>query len=1266
MQSLAYLLTDLRDIQLLPPETLERVEQGLRGRSANPEAVAKAMVQRGWLTPFQAEQLLEGQAQALVVGPYHLLEPVGEGGMGQVYKARHKLMNRIVALKLIRPEYLMSPAALSRFRREVQAVAKLTHPNIVLAFDAAEIDGTHILVMEYIEGTDLARLEADQGPLPWATACEYVRQAALGLQHAHDHALVHRDIKPSNLMLDTLSGRIKLLDLGLSRTLNGDAEQATNLTQSGALMGTPDYLAPEQALDPHGVDIRADIYSLGCTFYHILTGRPPFAGDSALEKIIKHREIEPVPVEVKRPDVPRGLGLVLKRMLAKRPEDRYQTPAEVAQALEPFVGEIAQGPSTLFPTNTQSSSRVINLGGISLQVEDESELRPGSKSPSSTTLLARRDRMGNRKRRAGIVAGLAALAILGVVALFIVLRLQTEEGTLEIRLSEPDVEVRVDGKSQTIDVNSRTVGPIALKADREHKLEIRRGDEVLRTEWFKLRKGKQEIIDARWIPRDAAEVEAKAKTNPNTKETSPPAVVSDSPSPPTPPTPAPEPPAIVSESPASPTTQPTVARAPVIDRLGTWQPGMDPDAWPGLIPRPARFPGVKRWQVETVAPRSFVSNVAWSPDSRFVACTGFMEHVRIYDAQTLRLVRLFPFRRAWDTPLAWDPKGRWLAVAAAPRTIRLWDVTEGKEGPNLGGLPGRVETLAWSPDGSRLAASGSWNNGSIRLWDTSTWHEVASNFQGQDEGGDIHGLAWSPDGTRLAATFSDQTVRIWKVPGGESTRVIPSSAHNAQVQAVVWSPDSRCIAYGTGDTVRIWNVAQDRAGPTLNAPGATVQGLAWSPNGRHILASCSDGEHRMWDLNNDGQRDPSFRSKTYLAGSTVSFSPDGKRLAASAGGNGLLIWEASKPEPEPLGKRTLLEGMAFSPDGRRLASALPSGAIPILNAKDGRLIAALRGHHPRNYPPPVRSLAFSPDSQRLASAGVEAIRIWNLDTGTPERPLVGGAPFNAVAWSPDGRQLVSGGNDGRVRIWNVRQGTQAVILGDTPSAKRRARSGAGSPILAVAWSPDGRRIAAGSTDRMVWLWSATDGSPEPILPESEGAIALSALAWSPDSRRLVASNRQIIRIWDIADRESLVTLPGSKDVSGLAWSPDGNWLATGTENAHNVGVWDIAAGKAVAEFREHQWSYIWVAWGPDSRRIASSGWDGQICLWDREADHPLLWVAVALPDERFGARFAAFSAAGEWLHPDPALEEQFIYVVESPEGRIELLAPREFRLRTGN
>jgi serine/threonine protein kinase len=323
----------LERVPLLSADQQAALNRELLPGCSDPQSLARQLLQRGWLTPYQINRLLADRAGELVVGPYILLERLGEGGAGQVFKARHQHMNRLVALKLVRKDALADKETVGRFQREIQALAQLEHPNVIHAYDAGPAGSNFFLAMEYVEGVDLQRLVKEKGPLPVEQACDYIRQAACGLAYIHERGLVHRDIKPSNLLLAQAHGLpsvglVKILDLGLARPQK-PVDNA--LTGMGAVaIGTLDYMSPEQALDFHTADIRADIYSLGCTFYYLLAGRAPFEGGTAAQILLAHQRTEPPPLEPVRPDV----FLILRRMIAKSPEDRFQTPEEVKDALE--------------------------------------------------------------------------------------------------------------------------------------------------------------------------------------------------------------------------------------------------------------------------------------------------------------------------------------------------------------------------------------------------------------------------------------------------------------------------------------------------------------------------------------------------------------------------------------------------------------------------------------------------------------------------------------------------------------------------------------------------------------------------------------------------------------------------------------------------------------------------------------------------------------------------------------------------------------------
>lgn len=350
----------LRQHSLLSPDQLADLPHLAQGRCGDARSLAKLLIQKGWLTVYQVNQLLLGNGRELAIGPYHVVEKLGQGGLSQVFMARHREHGYLVAIKMIKPEVFANEEGRTQFLQEVEAMARLDHVNIVQFCDADRWEDTYYFAMEYVDGIDLGKVVRLSGALAVPDACDYIRQAAMGLQHAYERNLVHRDIKPVNLFLtqeyigsggvrqgsnaktkSTMHAvpLIKILDWGLAclRSPKGctQPEPIENIARN--VVGTADYLSPEQARNANTVDIRGDIYSLGCSYYYLLTGRAPFPDGTLMQKIMQHQQAEPMPIDSFRGDVPAGVTAIIKRMMAKRPEDRFQTPASVALALLPYT-----------------------------------------------------------------------------------------------------------------------------------------------------------------------------------------------------------------------------------------------------------------------------------------------------------------------------------------------------------------------------------------------------------------------------------------------------------------------------------------------------------------------------------------------------------------------------------------------------------------------------------------------------------------------------------------------------------------------------------------------------------------------------------------------------------------------------------------------------------------------------------------------------------------------------------------------------------------
>jgi eukaryotic-like serine/threonine-protein kinase len=343
----------LRESRLLSDDQLDQLEGQVN--TTDMTKLSAHLLESEWLTAYQLKRIVEGQPRGLLLGQYRVLGELGEGGFGKVYKAVHGMMNRVAAVKVIAPKWAQNPSGRNLFLREVSAITRLTHPNIALAYDANQTDDMLWFAMEYVEGLNLEQFVARRNPLPIPFVCSVMLQVARALQFAHENGIVHRDVKPANLLLpgadasalgrgletapqpvcryDSAGALVKVVDFGLAKFFPIGTPQASSICQEGACVGTPLYMSPEQARNSHRVDIRSDLYSLGCVFYFALTGRPPFQGATPVEVVTQHLEREPEPLASLRPDVPPEVAGIVHRLLAKKAERRFQTPLAFIESL---------------------------------------------------------------------------------------------------------------------------------------------------------------------------------------------------------------------------------------------------------------------------------------------------------------------------------------------------------------------------------------------------------------------------------------------------------------------------------------------------------------------------------------------------------------------------------------------------------------------------------------------------------------------------------------------------------------------------------------------------------------------------------------------------------------------------------------------------------------------------------------------------------------------------------------------------------------------
>lgn len=463
---------------LLSEEDIASIRQTLseKGLEQTPQNLVRIAIQLGKMTLFQGKLLLSKDSKSLTLGAYLILDKIGQGGMGSVYKAKHKSMERVVAIKVLRRQATLSGDSIKRFQREVLAAGKLIHPNIVTAFDAGEQNGVHYLVMEFVGGEDLKSLVDRKGALPISEAVDYILQASKALQYAHQKQIIHRDIKPANLLLDQ-SGTVKVLDMGLARIMKeAEDDQQHSLTADGAVMGTVDYLPPEQSFDTKSADERSDIYSLGCTLFTLLTGRPVYEGNTLVQKILAHRESEVPSLKSFCPAVPDALDGLFQSMVAKNPDSRPQSMSVVVDLLEkiatgkPSTDTIQSGQAEV--SAQEAFLETLILGASDTLASSASISQPTvaieSKATLSQSIVSPIKRTKPKRNFLPLAVVGASIVIISLVMCgFWLTYPRTAEITL--RYSANDLEAL---KGATIKLDNGTAIPLQMNANKEQVIEL--------------------------------------------------------------------------------------------------------------------------------------------------------------------------------------------------------------------------------------------------------------------------------------------------------------------------------------------------------------------------------------------------------------------------------------------------------------------------------------------------------------------------------------------------------------------------------------------------------------------------------------------------------------------------------------------------------------------------------------------------------------------------------------------------------------------------
>jgi WD40 repeat protein len=1220
------------------------------GRDVTTDDAPASSVADGRTGPYVPSEAAEQQgaepecaAESVSVPGYEIESVLGRGGMGVVYKARHLALKRTVALKMVLAGGHAGPHELARFRIEAEAAARLQHPNIVQIHEVGEADGHPYCALEFVEGGNLAG-KIKEKPLPVREAASLVETLARAMQLAHSRNVVHRDLKPANILL-TADGTPKITDFGLARQVDTDSGE----TQAGQVMGTPSYMAPEQASGrAHEAGPAADIYALGAILYECLAGRPPFRGQTVVETLDQVRTQEPVPPSRLETSVPLDLETICLKCLRKEPEKRYTSAAELAedvaryQRSEPIQARpvaqleragkwVKRNPVVALAAIAVLVVTLLGLAGIvwfayqageeakaARKAEGDAQEAKGVADTEAKAAKEARDREADRadelKHRLGvsnvILAGAAYDNRDVVLAAERLEAVSAEQRGWDWHY----LKQQVRGGLFTLYGHTGLVTSVAYSADGT-RIVTGGGSDQCEAKVWDARTGMY-LFDLKGLsPSGRAGVAAVR-----------------------------------------------VAFSPDSQRIVTAGGDQTASVWDATI-------GALR--LELKEPAGEVACAAFSPDGTRIVTTGNVL-ARVWDARTGTALVELKGHRSRVSRAAFSPDGKRIVTASFDQTVKVWDARTGMILLDVKGITSGHCSVAFSPDGTRIVTGR--YDGIATVIDAGTGAvllELNAHMRSQQSlmfspsiGGGVLGAAFSPDGRRIVTGggLSGAEARVWDARTG--AELLDLKGHTGLVISVAFSPDGTHIVTGSLDrTAKVWDARTGTNRLELGGQRGNVSSLAVSPDSTRIVTGSSHAAVKVWDTGTG----KTLVELTGFRGGPVSFSPDGARIVTGSHHDGTVkVWDAKTgtAQLELKGHIGMVLRVSLSPDGTRIISAdrdtvkvwdarmgtalhemkVGSGSVMVISpdgtriitadgtnatvwdARTGTSLFALKGHTK-----PVTSASFSPDGTTIVTGSFEdrTVKLWDVATGKAVSERKGGA--GDVSFSPDGRRLVTA-DGATATVWDARTGTTLLEL-------------KGRPVQRASFSPDCARIVtaglkADNPDRPhegkgeATVWDARTGTA--LLELHGGAGQVQSVAFSPDGARIVSTSVRgeysvgAVNVWDARTGTALFELKGFAGADRVVFSPDGTRFTSGAvHQEQRATVWDARTGMTQLELKGGPGQVTSVAFGADGDRIVTAGGEadlpGGATVWDARTGVAL----VELKGFKEGVNSVAFSPDGE-------------------------------------